>query len=212
MGGTVNPVNGASASSPQPAPESAEVVEARAKSSAAGYARNRAEASYNAAKKEHGEQSSEAQAAKKALDEAQAEVEKRQGELREALQLNAKKSTPPKAKPSGPKTSDKSPPEEGPKFRLPAEQPKGASIIEHRVQVYEFLEIFPKDQGKLRKQLEKALQELKVDPKNLEYYKRQLNNGELLKRLEPETRGEMMMKARPAKVNEARPMAPREER
>ena len=54
MAGTATAATGASAQSQQPAPESPEVVAARAKANDAGFARNRAEAAYNAAKKEKG--------------------------------------------------------------------------------------------------------------------------------------------------------------
>src|SRR5262245_32203495 len=73
-------------------PESPEVTAARARYNQAGYARNRAEAVYVEAKKEHGADSAEAKAAHEQPQAAQANVEQAQKELKDALQI--KKAAP----------------------------------------------------------------------------------------------------------------------
>lgn len=185
MSHTASPVNGSSGQSSQSV-ESPEVAEARAKAAQAGYERNRAEAAYNQAKKDHGADSAQAKSAKEALEKAQADVEKAQGELRDALKLNSPKSA---SKPQAPQTEPpNAPKEEAPKAEAskspaksapeapkvtqekPTEKPRGA-ILEHRVlKLYrseEFIRINPvfKD-GELKKRLEKLLKE---NPKALEH-------------------------------------------
>lgn len=191
-------VQDSSAPSPQPIVESPEVVAAREKSAAAGYERNRAELTYNNAKKEHGVDSPEAKAAKEVLTKAQAEVEKAQGELRDALKLNSTKSAPPpkaespKAlapkptapKADAPKTPHKSPPEEVQSFKVPVERPHGAYLEHHILKVYrseESIRINPlfKNDKDLKKRIDKLLKDIKADPKLLENFQPQ-NNGEMM--------------------------------
>ncbi len=198
MAGTATPAKGASAQSQQPVVESPEVVAARAKANETGFARNRAEAIYNAAKKEKGADSPEAKAAKTTLEAAQAEVEKAQAELKTALKLPTKNSSAPTPNSAKAKAPTKAIPEEP----APAERPK-AAVIERiyieRPKVYEYLEVLPtKDRAEFQKRLEKILKELKTEPKNMEYYRKQLNrNGEMLRVLEA-PRGEMMIRRRNA--------------
>ena len=192
MAGTATEATGTSNQSQQPPAESPEIVAARAKANDAGFARNRAEATYNAVKKEKGADSPEAQAAKKTLEAAQTEVEKTQAELRTALNLRTKKAPAPKAKEA--KAPAKPAPEEP--HPAPAEQPRGAYLerVEVKSEVHEFLKVLPKkDRAQFQRRLERLIQELKIEPKNLEFYRKQLNNGEMLRTLEVPVRGEMMI-------------------
>ena len=194
MAGTATATQGANAQSQQPAAESPEIVAARAKANETGYARNRAEAIYNAAKKEHGADSAEAKAAKKTLEAAQAEVEQAQAELKAALKLPVKKAASP-AKPAEPKAPAKPIPEE-PKPTPALDQATKSFYIERRgevliraprTQIYEIIQFIPaKDRAEFKKRLEKLLKEIESRPKNLEYYQKVIkrNNGELLKVLE----------------------------
>ncbi len=197
MAGTATEATGTSNQSQQTPAESPEIVAARAKANDAGFARNRAEATYNALKKEKGADSPEAQAAKKTLEAAQAEVEKSQAELRTALKLPTKKAPAPAPKAKEDKEAKapaKAAPEEP--HPAPAELPRGAYLerIEVKSEVHELLKVLPdKDRGRFQRRLQRLIQELKTDPKNLEYYRKQLqNNGEMLKVFQAPVRGEMM--------------------
>lgn len=80
----MTPPRKVSNTSSTPATPSPAHTEAQNRLRQAGFARNRAEASYNAAVKEHGKESAQAKAAKAPLDAAQAEVEAAQKAIREA--------------------------------------------------------------------------------------------------------------------------------
>ena len=173
MADNSTPVSDASSHSQQPAAESPEVLAARAKANEAGYARNRAEANYNSVKKEKGENSSEAKAAKEVLEKAQAEVEKAQSDLRSVLKLAAKSAAPAEV-PA--KSKQPAPP--------PAQKPQGqaAFIVEHeyievRPQYHEFIRVLPNDKN-LHRRLEELLKRIQKNPKSLEHYRKQLNRGE----------------------------------
>jgi hypothetical protein len=216
MGDTATPATGASAQSQQQVVESPEVVAARAKSSTAGFARNRAEATYNTLKKEKGEKSPEAQAAKQTLLTAQAEVEKAQAELREALKLP--KSSAPVAKktkaapsrtPASKSTVAKN---EAPVSKTPApeSEPPKAFFLERVILEHRSMEFIKMPDPQLKERIEKIL-EHKITPKNLEYYQKQLN-GEQLHILEVPVRGEMAIRRASAYLMEVEVSAPKLEK
>jgi hypothetical protein len=201
MAGTATAATGASAQSQQPAPESPEVVAARAKANDAGFARNRAEAAYNAAKKEKGADSPEAKAAKTALEAAQAEVEKTQTELKAALKLPTKNSAPvakkTKAAPSrtpAPKATVAK--NEAPVSKTPApeSEPPKAFFLERVILEHRSFESIKDIDPKLKERIEKIIREQKFTPKNLEYFQKQLNHGEMLRTFEAPVRGEMAIR------------------
>jgi hypothetical protein len=202
MGGTATPASGASAQSQQQAVESPEIVAARAKSNQVGFERNRAEATYNAVKKEKGEKSPEAQAAKQALQAAQVEVEKAQAELRNALKLPTKSSAPvaKKAAPMrtpAPKSAVAK--NEAPESKTPAPEavspPK--AVIERVLIEHHTLEFIKMPDPKVKQRIDEIIREFKKNPsKPLEYYQKQLN-GEQLRTFEA-PRGEMAIRRRSA--------------
>jgi len=96
--------NSTSPVNPTPNPE---IKAAEQRVDQAGYARNQKEAIYKQAVKDHGADSAQAVTAKAELTQAQAEVEKQQGELRKLFKVSAapRKPTPAPAPAAAPATS-----------------------------------------------------------------------------------------------------------
>ncbi|HEX5034471.1 MAG TPA: hypothetical protein VFW62_08335 [bacterium] len=178
MAGTATATQGASAQTQQQAVESPEIVAARSKYADAGYARNRAEAAYNTAKKEQGADSEAAKAALKTLEAAQAEVEKAQAELRDALKLSKKAPAPAPAQAKKPAEAPAQP-----ASAPTAVPPKGAYIFQSQKAFY-FDTIYTKSTYEVfyslpikldPKCVARAIQGANKDPKNLNHYLEQLN-------------------------------------
>ncbi|HKY63270.1 MAG TPA: hypothetical protein VJR29_07605 [bacterium] len=196
MAGTATATQGASAQTQQQPAESPEIVAARNKANEAGYARNRAELTYNTAKKEQGADSEAAKAALKTLEAAQAEVEKAQAELRDLLKLSKKAPAPAQVKkPAEAKAPAPAQPAPEKPAAGPGVPPKGAyfEVIQVQPKTYESIyrgEYFYRRielDLKIDQQLKQLLQEIKKDPnKSLDYY---------LEQLKKNPKGEMLLKS-----------------